>query len=323
MRSSLHLVLTDKFIWLLVFMLLMAIILPVRGSLVQGAQMISSAAIFTLFLFHGLRLQRAEVIAGIRNWRLQGTIFLFVFGITLVIGLVLSLVLEGVVPADLALGFLFVGVLPTTVQSATAYCSIARGNVAASVVASAWINLVGVVAAPVLFAILASASGDGISSGAFGRIFFILILPFMLGQALQPWLRARVIKHKGLTGWMDKTAIGIAVYVAFSGAVVGGIGNQLDSSNILLLPAALGVYLALAFGGAWMAGRALKFPVPDRITLLFSGAQKSLAIGVPLAAALFTTERAGMIILPLLFYHLMQFMVSAPLAIRFAQRSGD
>lgn len=45
-------------------------------------------------------------------------------------------------------------------------------------------------------------------------------------------------------------------------------------------------------------------------------AQKSAAIGVPLATVLFSPEMAGFVVLPLLLYHLSQLVVAAPLANR-------
>src|SRR3546814_7623638 len=86
---------------------------------------------------------------------------------------------------------------------------------------------------------------------------------------------------------MDRSAIAIAVYVAFSAAVVGGIWGLLDAREIVIVLAAVAVLLALSFGGAWALGGLLKLARPDRITLLFSGAQKSIAVGAPLAATLF------------------------------------
>ena len=52
----------------------------------------------------------------------------------------------------------------------------------------------------------------------------------------------------------------------------------------------------------------------DRIAFLFAGAQKSAAIGAPLAAILFPAEVAGFVIAPLLLYHLLQLVVAAPIA---------
>ena len=74
------------------------------------------------------------------------------------------------------------------------------------------------------------------------------------------------------------------------------------------------VLLALSFGGAWGLGALLKLARPDRITLLFAGAQKSIAVGAPLAATLFPPAIAGMVLVPILVYHMAQLILSAWIA---------
>nr|WP_256439038.1 bile acid:sodium symporter [Erythrobacter sp. JK5] len=61
------------------------------------------------------------------------------------------------------------------------------------------------------------------------------------------------------------------------------------------------------------------YPRGDRIAFLFAGAQKSVAIGAPLAAILFPPEVAGFVIAPLLLYHLLQLVWAAPIATRLAR----
>lgn len=316
--QTLRLILTDKFIWLLSGAVLLATLIPVQGVAKDVAGILFNAGIFAVFLLHGIRLERHEVRAGLGNVRLQGTIFIWVFGVMLGIGLLLSKALDQLLPADVALGFLFLGVLPSTVQSATSYCAIARGNVAASVVASAFINLVGVFLSPLLFALLASAAGVEITSETIIKLAAILVLPFVLGQTLQKWLRPWVMQHKDLTGWIDRGAIALAVYVSFSAAIIAGMWSRVSGMEFVCLAAALLFWLGLAFGGTWMLGGLMGFARGDRKTLLFSGAQKSVAIGAPLAAIIFAPERAGLVILPLIFYHLAQLFLSAPVAVRLA-----
>jgi sodium/bile acid cotransporter 7 len=77
--------------------------------------------------------------------------------------------------------------------------------------------------------------------------------------------------------------------------------------------------LALALSAAWGVGGALGLPRADRITFLFAGSQKSVAIGAPLAAILFPSSAAGFVIAPLLLYHLAQLVLAAPLATRLAR----
>ncbi|HEV7341992.1 MAG TPA: bile acid:sodium symporter family protein [Sphingopyxis sp.] len=303
----------DRFVPILLATILLASLLPVRGAAVPIAQGVSTAAIVLLFFLNGVRLPRDEVLHGIRNWKLQGSALLFCFGFMALLGLGAQLATAAFLPATLALGFLFLGILPSTVQSATAASSMAGGNVAASVVAAALLNLVGVIAAPLLFAALAGSAGE-ISGAAALRIVAILLLPFIVGQLAQRWLRPWVLAHKGLTTIMDRTAIAVAVYVAFSAAVVAGIWDQLDGREIGIMFGAVAILLALSFGSAWAFGALLKLARPDRITLLFAGAQKSIAVGAPLAATLFPPAIAGMVLVPILVYHMAQLILSAWIA---------
>ncbi|WP_447932177.1 bile acid:sodium symporter family protein [Sphingopyxis fribergensis] len=303
----------DRFVPVLFATILLASLLPVRGAAVPIAGGLSTAAIIFLFFLNGVRLPREEVLHGIRNWKLQGSALAFCFGFMALLGLAAQAATAPLLPATLALGFLFLGILPSTVQSATAASSLAGGNVAASVVAAALLNLSGVALSPLLFALLAGSAGE-IHGEAVLRIVSILLVPFVAGQFVQRWLRPWVLAHRGLATFMDRTAIAIAVYVAFSAAVVAGIWSLLDGREIAIVLAAVTLLLALSFGGAWALGGLLKLARPDRITLLFSGAQKSIAVGAPLAATLFPPAIAGMVLVPILVYHMAQLILSAWIA---------
>lgn len=303
----------DRFVLLLLATILLASLLPVRGAAVPVAEAFSTAAVVLLFFLNGVRLPRDEVLHGVRNWKLQGAALLFCFGAMALLGLAAQAALAPLLPTTLALGFLFLGVLPSTVQSATAATSMAGGNVAASVVAAALLNLIGVALSPLLLALLAGSAG-AIQGAAVLRIVSVLLLPFLIGQLAQRWLRPWALAHRGLATAMDRTAIAIAVYVAFSAAVVAGIWDQLDEREIAVILAVTALMLALSFGGAWALGGLLRLARPDRITLLFAGAQKSIAVGAPLAATLFPPAIAGMVLVPILVYHMAQLIVSAWIA---------
>ena len=303
----------DRFVPILLATIIAASLLPVRGAAIPVAQAISTGAIVLLFFLNGVRLPRDDVLHGIRNWKLQGAALAFCFGAMALFGLGAQAATAQLLPATLALGFLFLGILPSTVQSATAASSLAGGNVAASVVAAALLNLTGVAASPLLFAALAGAEGE-IHGEAALRIVSILLAPFVAGQLFQRWLRPWVLANRGLATLMDRTAIAVAVYVAFSAAVVAGIWDLLDGREIAIVFAAVATLLALSFGGAWTLGRLLKLARADRVTLLFSGAQKSIAVGAPLAATLFPPATAGMVLVPILVYHMSQLILSAWIA---------
>lgn len=312
----------DPLVRLLVLAVLLASILPVAADHRAAAQAVSNGAIFVLFLLNGLRLPRAEVVRGMRHARfllpLAGWSFL-VMGLA---GWLLAGAGAALLPAQVALGFLFLGVLPSTVQSATAYSSLAGGNVAASVVAAAFLNILGVFLSAPLFSLLAGSEAAPFDLAALERIALILLLPFVLGQLAQARAGGWVRDHRRLATWMDRLAIAIAVYVAFSGAVEQGLWQRVDPPAWAALLALVLVFLALAFVGAWLLGGALRLARADRIAFLFAGAQKSIALGAPLASVLFPPAVAGLLLLPVLVYHLLQLVISAPVASRLAAGPG-
>ena len=66
----------------------------------------------------------------------------------------------------------------------------------------------------------------------------------------------------------------------------------------------------------------LGFSKQDEVTIVFCGAQKTLATGVPMANVLFPGAQAGVVILPLMIYHQLQLTVCAWLAQRYARGSA-
>ena len=312
----------DPLVRLLLLAILLASVLPVTGEARAIARIVSDAAIFALFLLNGLRLPRARVLQGLRQWQFLLPLIVFVFGVMGAAGYLASGVAGNVLPDSVALGFVFLGVLPSTVQSATAYSSIAGGNTANSVIAAAVLNILGVFLTAPLIAWLASSDLPGMDFGALERIGLILLLPFVLGQILQGRLGAMVADNSKLVSWMDRIAIAIAVYVAFSGAVEQGVWGLIGASAWIVLAGLIALLLAFAFFGAWIVSGRLRLSLPDRIAFTFAGAQKSIAMGAPLAAILFPPAMAGLVLLPVLIYHLAQLVISAPLAGWFSERTA-
>ena len=304
----------DPLVRLLLLAILLATILPVTAEWRPVAQAISNIAVFLLFLLNGIRLPRDEVRRGIGNFRFLLPLVLWSFGAMALAGWGVSLVAGRVLPQAVALGFLYLGTLPSTVQSATAYCSIARGNVAASVVAAAVLNVLGVFISAPLFSALAGSHGVDIDINGLVKVGINLLLPFVIGQIVQNKVVHFVREHRELATWMDRTSIAIAVYVAFSGAVEQGIWTKLGPGAWAGLIGFVIVLLGIGFGGSWLLGGLVKLKRGDRIAMLFSGGQKSIAMGAPLASVLFPPATAGIILLPLLTYHLLQLVFSAPLA---------
>ncbi len=297
----------------------LAVIVPATGETRALAQNISSAAIFLLFLVNGMRIARGEIARGIANWRFFGPLFMWVFGVMPLAGWGIGTLAGTMLPPLVALGFIYLGTLPSTIQSATSYTTLANGNVALSVVGAALINIAGVFISAPLFALLGGQSGADIGAGMIVRIGMILVLPFLIGQAVQGWTRDWIAVRKARIVWLDRIVIGIAVYVAFSGAVEEGLATMFTLADWTALLGLTVALLLAATGGAWVASGILGYPRADRIAFLFAAAQKSVAIGAPLAAILFPANVAGFVIAPLLVYHLLQLLWAAPLATMLAR----
>lgn len=310
----------DLMVRLLVLAIVLASVAPASGEARVYAQWVSDAAVFLLFLLNGMRLPRAEVLCGIGHWRLLVPLTLWCFVVMALAGKTLMLASGSVLPPLVALGFLYLGALPSTVQSAAAYSSLAGGNVASSVVAAALLNVLGVFVTVPVLALLGGGAHASLGVEGLTKVALILLLPFALGQLLQIRVRGWITENRELVTWADRLSIAIPVYVAFSGAVVQGLWTKIGGWEWALLLALVIAFLAFAFAGAWTAAGLLKLERGDRIAFLFAGAHKSVAMGAPLAAVLFPPAIAGIVLLPLLAYHLLQLVASAPIANRLARR---
>ncbi|MFO6429741.1 bile acid:sodium symporter family protein [Erythrobacter sp. W302b] len=314
--------LSDPMIAVLVIATGLALLVPAAGEARAAATMVSNAGIFLLFLVNGMRIRRSEIARGMANWRYFGPLLLFVFGAMALGGVGFASLAGQVLPPMVALGFIYLGCLPSTVQSATSYTSLAEGNVGLAVVGAALINIAGVFISAPLFALLGGGGPGEIGSEAIIRIGLILVLPFVIGQVVQDRVIDRIAAHRARIAWLDRAVIGIAVYVAFSGAVEQGLATMFAPADWAVMIALVLAMLALALAGAWGSASLLGLPRPDRIAFLFAGSQKSVAIGAPLAAILFPASVAGFVIAPLLLYHLAQLVLAAPLALRLAKDAG-
>ena len=310
----------DIMIRMLALAVLLASIVPATGDARPIAQTISNIGIFLLFFLNGVRLSRAEIVKGMGNARFLIAITVWCYGMMSLAGLALYWLGAHVLPPLVALGMLFLGTLPSTVQSAAAYTSMARGNVASSVVTAALLNILGVFIAAPIFTWLSGGAFVELGLDGLTKLFLILILPFALGQLLQNRLSGWLATRKSLIGWMDRTAISIAVYVAFSGAVEQDFWGKLDIAGWGWVMALLCALLVFAYAGSWALSGLLRLDYAERISFMFAGAHKSVATGAPPALVMFSPEIAGLILVPLLIYHLLQLVVSAPIANRLAAR---
>lgn len=313
----------DPFLLMILTTVAIAGVLPSHGVALTFFSWASKVAIGLLFFLYGARLSSSEILHGVRHWRLQG----FILATTFIAFPALGLLLRSFVPAllgePLYLGVLYLCVLPSTVQSAIALVSVARGNIPAAVVAASASSLLGIFITPLLVGVLMSTQGGGFNGSAVGEIFVMLLLPFLAGQVLRRWIGAWIKEHGKPLKVVDRGSILLVVYVAFSKGMNEGIWSSLSVGRLALLALVCLLLLGVVFGLTWVISQRTGFSRADGVTILFCGSTKSLATGLPMATVLFADQPVGLVVLPLMLYHQLQLLIGAMIATRLDKRAEE
>ena len=312
----------DPFVMAIMVAVVVAAFLPAAGGAADALSWITKIGIAVLYFLYGARLERREMVMGLKHWRLHSVVLAFTFVLFPVFGLLGKWALTPLIGATLAAGFLFMTLVPSTVQSSITFVSIARGHVGAAVVSASMSNLLGVAVTPLLVLALMTTNGSvHISAESIVEIVLMLLLPFIVGQALRNRVLPITAKISRID-LFDKTVIVLVVYAAFSEGVVDGVWSMIGISELVWLTVACCVLLAVVLGLTELTARLLGFDVRDKRVVQFCGSKKSLATGLPMAAVLFAGQPVGMLVLPLMLFHQIQLIVCAWLAARYGREES-
>lgn len=311
----------DPYIGLMLATVALAALLPAHGQGAVIAVYAADAGIVFLFFLYGTRLSPQAALGGMLEWKLHIAVLLCTFALFPLIGITMKSSIPASLPPALATGLLFLCVLPSTVQSSIAFTSIARGNVPAALCAASLSNILGVFITPILAGWLLQAQGAAMSFSVFRDITLQLLVPFMAGQAMRPFIGAWVQRNRKILGYADRGSILLIIYVAFSKGMVEGIWSQLQLTDLFMLVGILCALLALVLLLTALIGRKImRLSIENEIVLQFCGSKKSMASGLPIASVLFSGPQLGMIVLPLMLFHQIQLIVCAVLARRYSHR---
>lgn len=313
----------DRFTLLLLLMVVLASIIPVSGSAANIFSIITSTAIAILFFLHGAKLSREAVVQGIMHWKFHILVFAFTFMLFPLLGLLAKPILLPLLGKELYWGFLFMCFLPSTVQSSIAFTSVAKGNVASAVCSASFSNIIGMFITPILvsFFILGQSQHDFDPTSSILQITLLLLVPFILGQILRPYIYPRMLKVPSLVKAFDQGSILMVVYGAFSGAVVAGLWNVLSWQTLLILTLACSIFLTLIMLLAFYIPKWCGFNKADQVAIFFCSSKKTLASGIPMAQILFIGQPLGMIVLPIMIFHQIQLMVCGVVANYWSKRT--
>lgn len=310
----------DRYLLLIVSMVVAASLAPARGETARAFDWTTKFAIGLVFFLHGARLSREAVIGGLIHWRLHLLVMAATFVLFPLLCLGLAALPAWIMPPALASGLIFLGCLPSTIQSSIGFTVIARGDIPAAVAAASASNLIGMFLTPLLVSLLLHARG-GISAAQIWAIALQLLAPFVAGQALRRWIGAWVKERAKLLSYIDRASILLVVYTAFSGAVVEGVWSRVGPADLVRLMVLCSLLLAAVLAATAYAARAFGFSKADEIAIVFCGSKKSLASGAPMAGVLFPAATAGVALLPLMLFHQIQLMACAVIAQAYARRA--
>jgi solute carrier family 10 (sodium/bile acid cotransporter), member 7 len=297
-----------------------AALFPARGEFADTMSVAAKVVIAVLFWLYGARLSPQQAWHGVRRWQLH----LLVLATTFVVFPILGLAARGLVPwlinLDLYNGLLFLCLVPSTVQSSIAFTSIARGNVSAALVSASLSNIIGIALTPLLVVLLMNTSGGArMDATAIRDVGLQLLLPFIVGQLMRPWIADWVARHTVVTKAVDRGSILLVVYTAFSMGMVEHIWRSVDAWQLIAVAVVNGLLLVVVLVYTWGIGRLVGLDRGDGIVLLFCGSKKSLASGVPMALVFFPAATVGVIMLPLMIFHQIQLVVCTVIASRLSR----
>jgi len=309
----------DRFLAAILLTVAFAAVMPARGEAAAAVGWLADAAIVLLFFMHGAKLSPEEALVGARHWRLHVMVFLSTFALFPLLGIAARFLAPGFLPGPLWAGVILLTALPSTVQASVVFTSVAGGNVPAAMCSATGSSLLGVFLTPLIAGFLLASHGLEISARSILGIVVQLLLPFVAGQLLRPWIGAYLKRHPLALKSVDYGSVLILVYAAFSHGVVDGIWHQIDAGDLFKVALVDIALLAAVMTILTLGSRQLGFSRADEIAIVFCGSKKSLVNGVPIASLLFAGH-VGLVVIPLMLFHQIQLMVCASLARHYAAR---
>jgi solute carrier family 10 (sodium/bile acid cotransporter), member 7 len=309
----------DKFLAAILLTVAFAAVMPARGEAAAAVGWLADAAIVLLFFMHGAKLSPQEALVGARHWRLHVMVFLSTFALFPLLGIFARFLAPGFLPGPLWAGVILLTALPSTVQASIVFTSVAGGNVPAAMCSATASSLLGVFLTPLIAGFLLASHGLEISARSVLGIVVQLLLPFVAGQLLRPWIGAYLTRHPRALKSVDYGSILILVYAAFSHGVVDGIWHQIGAGDLFRVALVDITLLVAVMAILTFGSRQLGFSRADEIAIVFCGSKKSLVNGVPIASLLFAGH-VGLVVIPLMLFHQIQLMVCASLARHYAAR---
>lgn len=229
---------------------------------------------------------------------------------------------------DFALGLMIAAVVPCTLATASVSTRQAKGNDAISLLITLVTNLASVFLTPLWLKWTISMEADIDPWPVIGNLARTVLLPTIIGQAARfaPLIGPIAKAYRFQIGILAQCLVLLIVFKAAIDA-----GGRLQDHDVwpagfefvALVMACVVVHLA-AMLVAHIGGRLSGIAREDRIATLFAGSQKTLPVGLLVAAMPAITHGRSLpfITFPILIFHACQLLLDSAIADRLASRGN-
>jgi uncharacterized YceG family protein len=302
----------DAFVPSLVLAVLLAFWLPGPGAYegTLSLKKLAGAGICLVFFLYGLKLEPKQWLADLGNWKVHLTVQLATFVFFPLLILLVRTLWNASEGNLLWLGVFYLAALPSTVSSSVVMVSLARGNVPSAIFNATFSSLAGVFLTPLWMGLfLSSVPGYEALAGMITKLVLQVLLPIALGMVLSRWGGALARKYGRRLRLIDQMVILLVVYTSFSESFEQDLFRVFGWTTMLLLLLGMAALFLVSFLCLNALSGLLHFSRPDRITAVFCGSKKSLMHGTVMSKVMFPASAAGVVILPLMIYHILQLIM--------------
>ncbi|MDW5288661.1 bile acid:sodium symporter family protein [Formosa sp. PL04] len=316
----------DRFVLAIIATITFAYFFPQWGIEGSGFPIstVSSIGFFLIFFFYGLKLSPQQIKSGLFNWKLHVLVQLSTFLLFPLLVLMFYPFVQTEEQHSFWLALLFMAALPSTVSSSVVMVSVARGNVPAAIFNASISGIIGILITPLWVGLFIEKGGAEFDySTIYLNLILGIVLPVVLGIALQKFGHALAIKYSKQLSNFDKSVILLVIYKSFAESFHDNIFSSIKLLDFVILFVIVIAIFFIIFTIVGFIASKLKFSTEDKITAQFCGTKKSLVHGTIFYKILFkNTAASSLVLLPLMIFHASQILIISILASKFAKRDN-
>ncbi|CAM4138175.1 bile acid:sodium symporter [Gillisia limnaea] len=284
-------------------------------------EIIIDLGIALIFFFYGLKLAPTDLKLGFLNYPSHILIQLTTFVLFPLLTFLFIPVFEGGIQSDLWLAVFFLGVLPSTVSSSVVMVAIAKGNLPTAIFNASISGLIGILVTPLWLSLFLMKTGEFAILSIITKLLLQIVFPLLIGLLLQRFLGNLARKNSRILSLFDKSVIILIVYSSFSNSFNSNLFESIKTMDLLKISVIVVILFFVVYGSTGYICKLLGFNLRDTITVRFAGTKKSLVHGSVMAKIIFgSTASLGLLLLPIMLYHILQLLLVAVFAERYRKQ---